>query len=105
MQPLTRPEAERVFRLVADLRGDLRERVVNDRWWLIWILTGLPIPITCTLTQMFFWNGVTRVLPFFLLWTAQVGVLFLTIKFVHRRQGGQRTERENFIWWIWSTFL
>lgn len=102
---MERAQAEQVFALIADLKGDLRERQVVERWWLIWVVAGLQILITNLITQWMIWRGVESALPHALVWGAQVSVLALTIRLIHRRRGGQRSQRERFIWWIWSSFL
>jgi hypothetical protein len=102
---MQRAEAQQVFALIADLKGDLRDRQATERWWLVWVVTGLQIPVTNTLTQMLVWRGEQRAWPYVILWGAQMALVALTIKFIHRRSGGQRSQRETFIWWIWASFL
>ena len=43
---MERADAERVFALVADIGGDIRGRIVSERWWLVWIVMGVQIFIT-----------------------------------------------------------
>ncbi len=38
---MERRDAERVFSLVAEIGGDLRGRIVSERWGLVWIVLGL----------------------------------------------------------------
>lgn len=102
---MDRQGTERVFQLVADLRGDLRDRLAHERWWLVWIVMGFQVPATNAVTHLLVACGETRLWPFALLWGAQVALLALTIRFVHRRSGGRRSQREAFVWWIWTAFL
>src|SRR5215831_7070244 len=102
---MERKEAERVFALVAELGGDLRGRIVSERWWLIWILMGLQILITSIIMQVLLLNGEKSIMPFLLLWGVHVALIPPIIFFVHRRSGGQRTATETYIWWIWATFI
>lgn len=83
----------------------MRERQVVDRWWLVWIVAGIQIVLTNLATQWLIWRDITRPLPHVLTWGAQVLVLAITVRLIHRRRGGQRSQRERFIWWIWSSFL
>jgi hypothetical protein len=89
--PMDRAAAERVFELVADLRGDLRERLVHERWWLVWIVTGLQIPITNALTQLLIRRNETRAGVYIALWSVQVLLVPITIRLIHRRTGGRRS--------------
>jgi hypothetical protein len=102
---MERPDAERIFALVADLQGELRGRIVNDRWWLIWIVMGLQIPITCGITQWLIWHGEQRGIVFAGLWGLHVALMPVIIAFIHRRSGGVRTAAERCIWWIWTAFI
>ena len=102
---MDRAGAERVFELIADLRGDLRDRLVHERWWLVWIVMGLQIPVSNAITQVLINRGETRAIIFMLVWGVQVALVPLTIRLIHRRTGGRRSQRETFIWWIWTTFL
>lgn len=102
---MERADAERVFAFVADLSGDLRGRIVSQRWWLVWIVLGIEIAITCTLTQLLLWQGETRLAPYLGMWAVHVALMPPIIFFLHRRGGGQRTATETYIWWIWATFI
>jgi hypothetical protein len=102
---MQRSEAERVFALLNDLNGDLRGRVISERWWLIWIVMGIEILITSIVTQFIRWNGETRLEAFLLIWGVHVALIPPIIFFIHRRSGGQRTATETYIWWIWGTFI
>jgi hypothetical protein len=100
-----RAAAERVFDLIADLRGDLRDRLVHERWWLVWIVMGLQIPISNAITQILISRGERRAGVHIIVWGVQVALVPLTIRLIHRRSGGRRSQRETFIWWIWTSFL
>ncbi len=102
---MEREQAERVFALVAELNGDLRGRIVSERWWLVWIVMGIQIAITTTVTQLLLWMGTPDVRYFFALWGAHVVLIPPIIFFIHRRSGGQRTATERYIWWIWAAFI
>ncbi len=102
---MNRSDAEEVFALIADLQGDLRDRIVVARWWLVWLLVAVQIPVSSGLTQWLIWSNEQQLWPYAAVWAGQVAVLFATIKLVLHRAGGSRTQRERFIWWIWSTFL
>jgi hypothetical protein len=102
---MQRSEAKRVFALLNDLNGDLRGRIVSERWWLVWIAMGVEILITSIITQLLCWNGETRLEAFLLVWGVHVGLIPPIIFFIHRRSGGQRTATETYIWWIWGTFI
>jgi len=102
---MQRGEAERVLAMVADVRGDLRERIVLQRWWLVWILVGVQIASVNIVTQVLLWRGVEGLAWHGGVWTGQIVLLALTIKVVQRRGGGQRTDREGLLWTIWLAFL
>lgn len=104
-QMMERQDAERVFALVAELNGDLRGRIVSERWWLIWIVMGFEILATSLVTQWLLWQGETRTLVFLGVWGVHVALIPLIIFFIHRRGGGQRTGTELYIWWIWASFI
>ena len=103
--PVDRTQAQDVFALLADLKGDLRERQIVERWWLVWVVAGLQIVVTNAVTQWLVWRGVGSAGPHTVVWGTQTLVLVLTIRLIHRRRGGQRSQRERFIWWIWISFL
>jgi len=98
-------DAERVFALVAEIGGDIRGRIVSERWWLVWIVMGVQIFITNCITQLLLWSGEHRSLVYIGLWGLHVLLISPIIFFIHRRGGGQRTATETFIWWIWTTFI
>jgi hypothetical protein len=102
---MNRAGAERVFALVAELNGDLGGRIVSERWWLVWIVMGIQIAITTTLTQLLLWSGAPDERSFFALWGLHVLLIPPIILFIHRRSGGQRTATERYIWWIWAAFI
>jgi len=105
VEPIARSDAERVFALVAELGGDLRGRIVSERWWLIWIVMGIQILFTTSITQWLLWRGEARSLVFVALWAVHVALIPPIIFFIHRRGGGQRTATELYIWWIWTGFI
>jgi hypothetical protein len=100
-----RSDAERVFRLVAEIGGDLRGRIVSERWWLVWIVFGLEMLATCTATQLLVWDGERRLGVFGALWSLHLLLIPLIVAVLHRRGGGQRTATEQYLWWIWATFV
>jgi hypothetical protein len=100
-----RVDAERVFSLVAEINGDLRGRIVSERWWLVWIVLGLEMLATCAATQALLWRGEGRLPAFAALWGAHLLLIPIIIAALHRRSGGQRTATERYIWWIWATFI
>ncbi len=102
---MDRANAERVFALLNDLNGDLRGKVVSERWWLVWIVMGFEILITSIITQFIQWSGETRLLIYLLVWGVHVLLIPPIILFIHRRGGGQRTAAETYMWWIWATFI
>jgi hypothetical protein len=102
---MERIDAERVFALVAEIGGDIRGRIVSERWWLIWIVMGIQILLTCVCTQWLLWSGEHRSLVYIGLWGLHVVLIPPIIALIHRRSGGQRTATETFIWWIWTTFI
>lgn len=102
---MERREAERVFALVADLQGDLQDRLVHERWWLIWILMGVEMLVTCSVTHWLFLRGERRLWVFVVVWAIHIALIPLVIFLVQRRAGGQRTRLERNIWWIWTTFI
>lgn len=102
---MERADAERVFALIAEINGDIRGRIVSERWWLIWIVMGVQIFITNCITQFLWWSGENRPLVYTSLWGLHVLLIPPIIFFIHRRGGGQRTATETFIWWIWTTFI
>jgi hypothetical protein len=102
---MERVDAERIFALVAEIGGDIRGRIVSERWWLIWIVMGLQILLTNCITQVLLWSGERRPLVYMGLWGLHILLIPPIIAFIHRRGGGQRTTTETFIWWIWATFI
>lgn len=102
---MERADAERVFALVAEIGGDVRGRIVSERWWLVWIVMGIQILFTNCVTQFLLWRGEHRSLIYIGLWGLHVLLIPPIISFIHRRSGGQRTATETFIWWIWATFI
>ncbi|MBO0780791.1 MAG: hypothetical protein J2P37_18360 [Ktedonobacteraceae bacterium] len=102
---MERSDAERVFALVAEIEGDIRGRIVSERWWLVWIVMGVQILITNSITQLLLWGGEQRPLVYIGLWGLHVLLIPPIIFFIHQRSGGQRTATEAFIWWIWTTFI
>jgi hypothetical protein len=102
---MERADAERIFALVAEIGGDVRGRIVSERWWLVWIVMGIQILLTNCVTQFLLWSGEQRSLVYIGLWGLHVLLIPPIISFIHRRGGGQRTATETFIWWIWATFI
>jgi hypothetical protein len=102
---MERRDAELVFALVREIGGDLRGRVIHERWWLVWIVMGVQIAITATLTQWLLWSGETRLERFAAVWGVHIALLPLIVAVIHRKGGGQRTATEQYIWRIWGTFL
>jgi hypothetical protein len=102
---MNRAEAERVFALVNEMSGDLRGRIVSERWWLVWIAVGVDVLLVYSGLQWLLWSGETRPLVLLGPRAANLFVLFAIIKFVHRRAGGQRTATEGYLWWIWASYL
>lgn len=102
---MKRNEAEKVFAFIADIQGELRDKIVAERWWLIWILVGCQMPIVCHITQLLLLQGETREWVFVMVWGINCALIPLIIAFVHRKSGGQRTMIERHIWGIWITFV
>jgi hypothetical protein len=100
-----RSEAESVFALVADLHGELRERLVTGRWWLIWAIMGVQTFATCVVSHIFLHRWPDRTLPQTAAWAVHVVLMVVVVRLVHRRVGGTRTERERLLWGIWLTFI
>src|SRR4051812_14546462 len=100
---MNRADAERILTLVNEMSGDLRGRIVSERWWLVWVAVGFDVLFAYGALQWLVWSGEQRRLVLLLPRAANVFVLFLIIKFVHRRAGGQRTGTEGYLWWIWTT--
>jgi hypothetical protein len=102
---VNRDQAEQVFALVADLHGELRERLVTSRWWLIWAIMGVQTLAACCVSQYLLWTYPQRVFIHHIVWLVHITILLLVIRLVHRRIGGQRTARERLLWVIWLGFL
>jgi hypothetical protein len=102
---MNRSDAERVLALVDEIHGDLRGRIVSERWWLVWIVVGVDVLLAYSTLQALLWWGESRPVVLTAVRTANVLVIFLAIKFIHRRAGGQRTATETYLWWIWTTYL
>ncbi|MEM7531366.1 MAG: hypothetical protein AAF639_04260 [Chloroflexota bacterium] len=102
---MERHEAEQILDLMANMRGDLREGLIYQRWWLIWIVAGVEMAITCTVTHLIHAGGERRGWVFAIIWAIHIGLIPLFIALIHRRAGGQRTITERNIWWIWTTFI
>lgn len=98
-------DAERIFAFVAEIGGDLRGRIISERWWMVWIVMGIQILITSFITQLLLWSGENRSWVYFGLWGLHILLIPPIIFFIHRRGGGQRTATETYIWWIWATFI
>src|SRR5215469_4353910 len=104
-ETMERTDAEKVFALISDIEGDIRGRIVAERWWLIWIVLGIEILFTSSITQLLLWSGENRALPYFVLWGVHTILIPPMIFFIHRRSGGQRPATETYIWWIWISFI
>jgi hypothetical protein len=102
---MQRADAERIFALVAEIGGDLRGRIVSERWWLVWIAVGFHMLVASALLQVLLWRGEGRPLVLGGLLVVYAVVLFLIIRFIHRRAGGQRTATESYLWWIWTSHI
>src|SRR5215469_12147009 len=102
---MQRADTERIFALVAEIGGDIRGRIISERWWLVWIVMGVQILITTSITQLLLWGGESLPLVYFGLWGLHILFIPPIIFFIHRRSGGQRTATEMYIWWIWATFI
>jgi hypothetical protein len=102
---MQRADTERIFALVAEIGGDIRGRIISERWWLVWIVLGVQILITTSITQLLLWSGESLPLVYFGLWGLHILFIPRVIFFIHRRSGGQHTATEMYIWWIWATFI
>jgi len=102
---MDRQDAERVLALVADISADLRGKIVAERWWLVWIAVGVEMLIAGGILQVLIWHNETRFPVLAGVLGTNVVLIFLIIRLVHRRAGGQRTATETSIWWIWSTYI
>jgi hypothetical protein len=102
---MDRADAERVFALVAAIGGDLRDRIVSERWWLAWLAVGIDMLVFSTLLQAMLWHGERRLSATLALIVLNVAALTLVVQFIRRRAGGQRSAIERCLWWIWTTHL
>jgi hypothetical protein len=102
---MERANAERIFALLNDINGDLRGRVIPERWWLVWITMGVEILITSIITQLLRWSGEQSLEVYLAIWSVHVALIAPIIFYIHRRSGGQRTATETYIWWIWATYI
>jgi hypothetical protein len=100
---MDRADAERVLALVAEISGDQRGRIISERWWLVWIAVGVHMLVGSAVLQALLWQGEGSPAVFGALLVGYAIILFLIIRLIHRRAGGQRTAVETSIWWIWST--
>lgn len=94
-----------MFALVADLHGELRERLITGRWWLIWGIMGVQTLAACIVSHLCLerWPSTTR--PQLITWFIHVVLMLVVVRVVQRRVGGSRTARERMLWGIWLTFL
>ncbi len=99
---MDRPSAERVFALVNEISGDLRGRIVTERWWLVWIAVGLDMLLSSALIQYLLRQDPPGVAGPLAVMLGNAAVLALLIRFIHRRAGGLRTATEGYVWWIWA---
>ena len=102
---MDRPQAEKIFALVNELRGDLQEQLIPQRWWIVWMFMGPEIFVSNGVTQRMLNHGETRMIVHMTVWSAQLVAAAGTIRIAQRRAGGYRSQRETLIWWIWMTFL
>ena len=102
---MNRKEAEQVFALIAELKGDLHGRIVHERWWLIWILAGIEMLVTCTITHVLVSRGEVRGGVYAVIWGIHIALTPVLIALIQRKAGGSRTVVERQIWWIWGTFI
>jgi hypothetical protein len=102
---MDRSDAERVIALVAEIGGDLRGRIISERWWLVWIAVGVHMLVASTLLQVLLWHGEDRPPVLASLLFLYAVILFIIIRFIHRRAGGQRTATETYLWWIWTSHI
>jgi hypothetical protein len=101
---MERADAERVFALVAEIGGDLRGRLIAERWWLVWVAVGVHMLAGSLLLQWLIWRGADRATLAAVL-AALAAILFLLIRLIHRRSGGRRTSTETCLWWVWTTHI
>jgi hypothetical protein len=100
-----RRDADRVLALVAEISGDLRGRIVAERWWLVWIAVGADMLAACAVLHFLLRReNAGPALPVSLL-AGNVAVVLLLIRFIHRCGGGQRTATEGYLWRIWTTYI
>jgi serine/threonine-protein kinase len=102
---MDRADAERVFALVAEIGGDLRGRIVSERWWLVWLAIGVDMLALSAALQTLVWLGENRIPLLAALIAANVLILACVIRFIRRRGGGHRTAIERYLWWIWTAHL
>jgi hypothetical protein len=102
---MNRSDAERILALVDEIHGDLRGRIVSERWWLVWIVVGVDVLLAYSTLQALLWSGDDRSWLLATVRAVNVLIIFLAIKFIHRQAGGQRTATETYLWWIWTTYL
>jgi len=102
---MNREKADKTLEFLRELRGNLADSVHTERWLPVWVVMAIQLLLSNGLTQILVWMEVTRIAPFALVWGLQIIALYLTIKYLQRNQGGQRSRQEDALWWIWSTFL
>lgn len=102
---MNRDQAEQVFGLIDDLHGELRERLITSRWWLIWAIMGVQALATCVAAHVLLTRWPEARWLNDALWGTHVILTIIIIRLVHRRVGGQRTARERVLWGIWVSFI
>jgi serine/threonine-protein kinase len=77
---------------------------VLENWGLLWMWHSLALLITCLLTSLLQWRGMTSPLPYLALWTAGLGtwaMIFWTL----RRRSGPVTFVERQIAHVWAASM
>lgn len=102
---LTRDEANTVFALVSEIHGELKDRLVASRWWLIWLIMGPMTLLTSVVSHVLLETMTGKTWPHVAVWSIHLAASLLVVRLVHRRTGGVRTAREQLLWIIWTAFL
>ena len=77
---------------------------VLENWGLLWMWHSLALLITCLLTNLLQWRGITSPLPYLALWTAGLGTWAL-IFWTLRRRSGPVTFVERQIAHVWASSM
>src|SRR6476619_130092 len=102
---MNREQATEALALLKRVVSQARDDTTLQNWGLLWVIHGLTNCAAFVATNLMLRAGWTTPGPFALLWTATLGINFLTIFALKSSSSGVRSFVENQIWVIWTSFI